>query len=73
MIELLTASEVAALIHRKPAWVRQRCRTGVWQYVRIGQTYLFTPEDVAANLDLQRVTPTPPPAASWGRSTRRKA
>ena len=69
----LTAREVAQLFHLNEKTVWRLCKGGKWAHHYVGRKYIFTPEDVTANLALYQVTPVVAVADTWGRATRRKA
>lgn len=56
---LHTAEEVAALLNKTVRTIHTNCRNG-WEHTRIGRSYYFTPEQLAALINQGRTTPAPP-------------
>lgn len=68
---LMTDVEMAETLGISVDSVRRRCRAGQFPHIRIGRTYRFTPEDLAAIIRTHRAEQPAVSTNPWGVRRRR--
>lgn len=68
----LTDNEIAERVGKSKWFVQEQCKRNGWPHLRVGKSYRFTAEHVAAiDALLERKTqPAAPAANPWGRKAR---
>lgn len=74
---LLTDTDIAERYGKSRAFVQAQCRTKTWPHLRVGKSFRFTEDHVAAidaQLEVATATPDPMPqpgaSNAWGRKGR---